>query len=390
MKKFIILGLVVLFVLLSAQGLYKVKKPARFSSWVKIGGDFIPIWDGRSNLGHPSYWFDSSFVEHGWFNYIQIDSGGYLKLDSADYSILTVDSLNAGKVVVDKQINLISDSSTTDCAIIKQSGAEDRHADSSDTRIGLSETDRRLIICDLGDINTDFGLAKNINPCIYFYNTAGTHFQRLSQTGFYSSVNYGAEATYFTFDIHVDRSSGNAFYFRSGSGDELTASSGTQSWISIEPKIKQTGTAGYNGIFLDVDTVGAMGSGAHNLMDLQLESATRFTVEEDGDVVVVGEITSNGITAFSYVDLDIDDTEEYELTVADGKAGWGMASLEAEWTYFRFTAAGVVTLVNNTTNVTTTDGTDNNFNIFDAGTTIKFENQLGDNKELNINVWFTP
>ena len=65
MKKFIILGLVVLFVLLSAQGLYKVNKPARFSSWVKIGGDFIPIWDGRSNLGHSSYWFDSSFVEHG-------------------------------------------------------------------------------------------------------------------------------------------------------------------------------------------------------------------------------------------------------------------------------------------------------------------------------------
>jgi len=110
----------------------------------------------------------------------------------------------------------------------------------------------------------------------------------------------------------------------------------------------------------------------------------------DNDVLIDGELTSNSITQFPYVDLDIDDTEEYELTVADGKAGWGMASLEAEWTYFRFTAAGVVTLVNNTTNVTTTDGTDNNFNIFDSGTTITFENQLGDNKELNINVWFTP
>jgi hypothetical protein len=108
------------------------------------------------------------------------------------------------------------------------------------------------------------------------------------------------------------------------------------------------------------------------------------------EVKTVGSYTSNSVTAFSYVDLDIDDTEEYELTVADGKAGWGMASLEGEWTFFRFTAAGVVTLVNNTTNVGTTDGTDNKFNIFDAGTTIKFENQLGDNKELNINVWFTP
>jgi len=75
MKKFIILGLVVLFVFLSAQGLYKVKKPARFSSWIKIGGDFIPIWDGRSNLGHPSYWFDSLWLNYGQFNYVQADSG---------------------------------------------------------------------------------------------------------------------------------------------------------------------------------------------------------------------------------------------------------------------------------------------------------------------------
>ena len=107
------------------------------------------------------------------------------------------------------------------------------------------------------------------------------------------------------------------------------------------------------------------------------------------DSLIVGtflEVT--GIAQFSYVDADIDDTEEYELTIANGKAGWGMASCDVEWTFFRFAADGTVTLVNNTTNVTTTDGTDNNFNIFDAGTTIKFENQLGDNKQLNINVWF--
>ena len=101
MKKFIILGLVVLFVFLSAQGLHKVKKPARFDKWIKIGGDFIPIWDGRSNLGHPSYWFDSSFVEHGWFNYIQIDSG-------ATFNYLDVDSLSVDKVVSNLELGLDS------------------------------------------------------------------------------------------------------------------------------------------------------------------------------------------------------------------------------------------------------------------------------------------
>jgi len=101
-------------------------------------------------------------------------------------------------------------------------------------------------------------------------------------------------------------------------------------------------------------------------------------------------IQHNGIRVFAYVDADIDDTEEYELTVADGKAGWGMASCEDEWTFFRFTAAGAVTLVEESANVSTTDGTDASFNIFDSGTTITFENQLGDNQELNINVWFVP
>ena len=101
MKKFIILGLVVLFTFLSAQGLHEIKKPMRVLGWVKIGGDLLPIWTEKYDVGSENYWFDSSFIAHGWFKYLRVDSGGYLKLDSADYSTLTADSVYTGELVVE-------------------------------------------------------------------------------------------------------------------------------------------------------------------------------------------------------------------------------------------------------------------------------------------------
>jgi len=93
-----------------------------------------------------------------------------------------------------------------------------------------------------------------------------------------------------TLNLSNDLSSGSPFNLDSGSGDELTASSGTQSWLSIEPKINQTSTAGYNGIFLDVTETGT-GSGAKNLMDLQVGSVSKFKVDNAGvaDAVTLTE-----------------------------------------------------------------------------------------------------
>lgn len=128
---------------------------------------------------------------------------------------------------------------------------------------------------------------------------------------------------------------------------------------------------------------------------IQLRSCTLVNKLTSGTITYSGTLAggkvmsgAQAIVNFNYVDADIDDTVEYELTEAAGKAGWGWASCDVEASHFRFTAAGVVTLVDNTTNVTTTDNDDEKFNIFDAGTTIKFENQLGDDKQLNVNVWY--
>lgn len=282
-----------------------------------------------------------------------------------------------------------SDSSTTAYHIIRGSGAEGRHADTTDLRFGLSITDRRAIFCDADDIDTDFGLAKPSNPEIVIAKANGTIGMRLDYGNI--STGYSLNITVPTgikFYMSGDKNIDNAFDFISHANIELTDTDAEQAWVKYEVKVNQTSTAGYTAHDVAI-TETSTGSGNNNFFRYG-NGTDSIYVTNTGDIVTTGEVTASGVTAFNYVDLDIDDTEEYELIVADGKAGWGMASLEDEWTYFRFTAAGVVTLVNETANVSTTDDADNKFNIFDSGTTITFENQLGDDKELNINVWFTP
>ena len=92
------------------------------------------------------------------------------------------------------------------------------------------------------------------------------------------------------FDIILDTdiSSGNAMLFSGAAAGELNASSGTQSFLAITPHINQSSTGAYNGIFLDVTETGT-GSGAKNLMDLQVGSVSKFAVGNGGIVTTTGD-----------------------------------------------------------------------------------------------------
>lgn len=84
--------------------------------------------------------------------------------------------------------------------------------------------------------------------------------------------------------------------------------------------------------------------------------------------------------------------DDGEITLATGAAGWGqaMAGDNEEWAQFRFTSAGVVTLIANTGNVVNTD-TDDKFCIYDAGSGIAVKNRLGAVKTVAVDVhYFTP
>ena len=75
--------------------------------------------------------------------------------------------------------------------------------------------------------------------------------------------------------------------------------------------------------------------------------------------------------------------DESEITLDTGKTGWGqaMAGDNEEYIEFRFTAAGVVTVISNSANAVGAD-TDGNLCVYDAGTGIAIKNRLGATKTI--------
>lgn len=63
MKKYIIIGVLLIAVILIAQGrLHKIDKNTKITGWLQIRGDFWPIWGDKYDLGKRKWWWDSSFV----------------------------------------------------------------------------------------------------------------------------------------------------------------------------------------------------------------------------------------------------------------------------------------------------------------------------------------
>lgn len=80
-------------------------------------------------------------------------------------------------------------------------------------------------------------------------------------------------------------------------GTTVTNSSGNFVGLKIQPEINQTLTAGYTGILLDA-TETATGSGAKNLLDLQIGGVSKFSIDNAGLTKVAGDIYSTAWTTF--------------------------------------------------------------------------------------------
>jgi hypothetical protein len=82
--------------------------------------------------------------------------------------------------------------------------------------------------------------------------------------------------------------------------------------------------------------------------------------------------------------------DESEISLDTGKAGrgWAMAGDNQEYIEFRFTVAGVVTVISNTANALNTD-TDGNLCVYDAGSGIAIKNRLGSAKTIRYCVQYS-
>ena len=106
---------------------------------------------------------------------------------------------------------------------------------------------------------------------------------------------------------------------------------------------------------------------------------------ENDPLVIVPDANAGTINweLQSVTPITISVADEAEITLDTAKTGWGtaMAGDNEEFIQFRFTAAGVVTVVSNTANAINTD-TDGFLCVYDAGTGIRIKNRLGATKDI--------
>jgi len=88
------------------------------------------------------------------------------------------------------------------------------------------------------------------------------------------------------FRLQADRINGNVLEIDSGSGVQFTDTDAEQSWLYLEPKIDQSGTANYVGLLVDVTDANEVDTGTdlNYLMDLRYDSNSMFGVTTSGNV----------------------------------------------------------------------------------------------------------
>ena len=158
---------------------------------------------------------------------------------------------------------------------------------------GLDETMRAMVICDISDINADFGLSPSGNAALYIYGTDAASGIKISANnieGIAGSLSLSAAwnllfttVHQMTFRLTTDLDGGNAFTFESVANIELSDADAEQAWMYLGPKIKQTSTAGYIGFLMDVIETN-LGSGLNALMDLRVATVSKFLVRNDGGI----------------------------------------------------------------------------------------------------------
>ena len=82
------------------------------------------------------------------------------------------------------------------------------------------------------------------------------------------------------------------------------------------------------------------------------------------------------------------DNDTLTLENARSGQGWLMAGDGEEYAWFTFTSAGVVTLITNSANVTTTGATNDKINIYDGGTAVVIEQTFAAAKVVTVRVLY--
>lgn len=199
--------------------------------------------------------------------------------------------------------------------------------------IGLDETARTMVICDYGDVDTDFGLSTSSDPKLYVYdNGASTRASLTKDTLEFSYTGNLFVGNQFQVSLRSEMSASDPIKLTHG-GNSITDTDGEQSWVIIEPKINQSSTAAYNALKIDVTETGT-GDGStgdgNNLIRACVGGSTVFKVSDEGMMGTAPETVTcasdagtasvNVRTSFIVTDGG-SDTNEDTVSLADGTVG---------------------------------------------------------------------
>ncbi|MCK4664643.1 MAG: hypothetical protein KAT68_17370, partial [Bacteroidales bacterium] len=260
---------------------------------------------------------------------LEIHDGGTFKMwDLSDDTSITFDVDDGtteldltGSLEVSVDIKLlggnltISDGTdTAQISMIQETGLGER------LTICVDEDSRTVVICDIGDINTDFGLTAAAEPRLVFIDAGGTEKAEIYKSQYLFAIRnfddnialYGRGVTNY---MNADREAANVFSFESETIHyELTDTDGEQSWIYVGARIDQSLTAAANILKLEMAEEvlgdGTTGLGNNWILCENVSGDAEFKIDLSGEVSTYGNSANAAFTMLNLINTDEQSTTE--------------------------------------------------------------------------------
>ncbi len=228
-------------------------------------------------------------------------------IDVSSTTVINGDNLSNGSTVLDVQgsqgqLFSVTNSLTGDLfAVSDISGIPILNVNSS----GNVDIDGKF---GINNNNPSYSLDLDLDSVNDRINITAGGVQKALINGYGNIVAYGTLTSY----SNSLGGGGGTFVYKGGMATQtighqfkhvsgnFTGSTGDQTMMQIDPTINQTSTAGYTGIKLNV-TESATGSGTKNLIDLQVGSNSKFSVNNAGEGTFTGNVTIDRSTDGSLI-----------------------------------------------------------------------------------------
>jgi len=251
----------------------------------------------------------------------------------------------------------------------------------SDTRLGLDEALRTFILCDRGDINTDFGLNAATDLTMYIFSAAGTNKLYINWAEINASYSLNIKTYNRLRHILVNDIPVNHYVsFESNANVELIDADAEQAWMYLEPKINMgiaPATGNYVGLLMDVTETnlgdGSASGNPNALMDLRVSAISKFRTYNTG-YVRAGTLSAA-----------LADNDTFVTTIPDSWTGIIIVENVTDTTsgVYHIDGAALV-VINQNANFTTTQGTNDKINVYIAANLLTVENTWAAAKTVKV------